>query len=117
MAIIEITLGLLLCVALVAALGKCIPVPLPILQIVAGAALAFSPAFRGAAIPPDVFFMLFIPPLLFADGWLISKRDLLRSLRPVVFGFGLSEDRPHGGTAHAPLIPALPLAAAFALGQ
>ena len=39
---VEITLALLLCVVLVATLGKWIPLPLPILQIVAGGALAFA---------------------------------------------------------------------------
>ena len=118
MEVIEITLGLLLCVAAVAALGKWIPLPLPILQLAAGVGLSYVPAFRDTSIPPDVFFLLFIPPLLFADGWLIPKRDLLRVLRPVLFlsfGLVLLTVFAVGFLMHW-LIPELPLAAAFALG-
>ena len=45
MGIIEITLGLLLAVAAVAALGKWIPVPLPILLVAGGIALSYLPGF------------------------------------------------------------------------
>jgi hypothetical protein len=41
MKIIEITLGLLLAVALVGAIGKWLPVPLLILQVAAGVAPSF----------------------------------------------------------------------------
>jgi hypothetical protein len=75
--IIEITLGLLLAVAAVAALGKWIPFPLPILLVAGGIALSYLPGFDDLRIEPDVFFLLFIPPLLFADGWVIPKRDLV----------------------------------------
>jgi CPA1 family monovalent cation:H+ antiporter len=33
-------------------------------------------------IQPDIFFALFIPPLLYADSWSIPKRDLFNVLRP-----------------------------------
>jgi monovalent cation/hydrogen antiporter len=118
MGIIEITLGLLLAVAAVAALGKWVPVPLPILLVVGGIALSYLPGYDELTIEPETFFLLFIPPLLFADGWLISKRDLLRSLRPVLllaFGLVFLTTVVVGFLMHW-LIPSLPLAAAFALG-
>ncbi len=73
MGIIEITLGLLLAVAAVAALGKWVPVPLPILLVVGGIALSYLPGYDELTIEPETFFLLFIPPLLFADGWLIRS--------------------------------------------
>lgn len=118
MGIIEITLGLLLAVAAVAALGKWIPVPLPILLVAGGIALSYLPGFDELKVEPDVFFLLFIPPLLFADGWLIPKRDLLHALRPVLllaFGLVFLTTVMVGFLMHW-LIPSLPLAAAFALG-
>lgn len=45
MGIVEITLGLLLGVAAVAALGKWIRVPLPILLVAGGIALSYLPGF------------------------------------------------------------------------
>ena len=118
MGLIEITLGLLLAVAAVAALGKWIPIPLPILLVAGGIALSYLPGFDDLRIEPDVFFLLFIPPLLFADGWLIPKRDLMRALRPVLllaFGLVFLTTVVVGYLMHW-LIPSLPLAAAFALG-
>src|SRR2546428_13387319 len=90
MGIIEITLGLLLAVALVGAIGKWLPVPLPLLQVAAGVALSYLPAFGSLSVPPEVFFLLFIPPLLFPEAWAIPKRDLVGVLRPVLLlPFGL----------------------------
>jgi CPA1 family monovalent cation:H+ antiporter len=69
-------------------------------------------------IDPEVFFVLFIPPLLFADGWLMPRRDLRSVLRPVLalaFGLVLATVVVVGYLVHW-LIPSIPLAAAFALG-
>src|SRR6266478_5875434 len=118
MEIIEVTLGLLLAVALVGAIGKWLPVPLPLLQVAAGVGLSFFPMFESLTVPPEVFFLLFIPPLLFAEAWIIPKRDLLGVLRPVLllaFGLVLFSVLAVGYLLHW-LLPELPLAAAFALG-
>ncbi len=117
MAIIEITLGLLLAVAAVAAIGKWVPLPQPLLLAAGGVALSYLPEFRDVTLEPEVFFLLFIPPLLFADGWLIPKRDLIRVLRPVLmlaFGLVFLTVLVIGYLMHW-LVPGLPLAAAFAL--
>jgi CPA1 family monovalent cation:H+ antiporter len=38
-----------------------------------------SGVFRhGIALDPDIFFLLFLPPLLFVDGWRIPKIGLFR---------------------------------------
>jgi CPA1 family monovalent cation:H+ antiporter len=116
--VIEVTLSLLLAIALIGAIGKWVPIPLPIVQVAGGIALSFLPALRSLNVPPEVFFLLFIPPLLFADGWTIPKRDLLGVLRPVLllaFGLVLLTVVAVGYLLHW-LLPALPLAAAFALG-
>src|SRR6185295_13347980 len=118
MGLIEITLGLLLAVAAVAALGKWIGAPLPLLLVAGGVCLSFLPGFRSLSIAPDIFFLLFIPPLLFADAWLIPKRDLLKVMRPVLllaFGLVFLTVLVVGYLMHW-LVPDLPLAAAFALG-
>lgn len=118
MEIIEINLALMLAVAAIAALGRWLPVPLPLLHIGGGIVLCFVPGFGRVHINPDIFFLLFIPPLLFADGWTMPKRDLKAVLRPVLilaFGLVLATVVIVGYVMHL-LIPSLPLAAAFALG-
>jgi CPA1 family monovalent cation:H+ antiporter len=118
MAFIELVLGLLLAVAVVGAIAKWVPIPLPLLLVAGGVALSFAPGFASARIEPSIFFLLFIPPLLFADGWLIPKRELVSVLRPVLllaFGLVTLTVVAVGYLIHW-LIPGIPLAAAFALG-
>ncbi len=118
MEFIEITLGLLLAVAAVAAIGKWLPLPLPILLVGGGVLLSYIPLFDSLRLDPEIFFLLFIPPLLFADGWLIPKRELWNAIRPVIllaFGLVFLTVIVVGYFVHW-LIPAIPLAAAFALG-
>jgi monovalent cation/hydrogen antiporter len=115
---VEVVLGLLLAVAVVGAIAKWLPIPLPLLLVGGGVALSFIPGLASVRIDPSVFFLLFIPPLLFADGWIIPKRDLLGVLRPVLllaFGLVTLTVIAVGYLFHA-LIPGMPLAVAFALG-
>jgi Na+/H+ antiporter len=118
MDLVEVVLALLLSVAVIGTIAKWIPVPLPLLLVTGGVALSFMPVLDTVRIDPAIFFLLFIPPLLFADGWLIPKRDLLGVLRPVLllaFGLVTLTVIVVGYLIHW-LIPGMPLAAAFALG-
>ena len=91
--------------------------PLPLIQIAAGTALAW---FWGVPLPldPDIFFLLFIPPLLFLDGWRIPKGAFFSDARPILMlAIGLVLFTVAGmGYFIDWLIPAVPLAVAFALG-
>jgi CPA1 family monovalent cation:H+ antiporter len=69
-------------------------------------------------LDPDVFFLLFVPLLLFADGWQFPKREFVSYMRPILllaFGLVAATVVVVGYLMHW-LIPSLPLAAAFALG-
>ena len=92
--------------------------PLPILLVAGGAALSFVPGLSRVELEPQLFFLLFVPPLLFGDGWLFPKREFLAFLRPILllaFGLVAATVIAVGYLMHW-LIPSLPLAAAFALG-
>ena len=118
MTTVTTVLVLLAVLALTAALAKRVPIPLPLLLIASGVAMSFVPGLERVDIDPEVFFVLFIPPLLFADGWTIPKRELLGVLRPVMllaFGLVLITVLSVGWMVHW-LIPSIPIAAAFALG-
>jgi len=74
------------------AFARWVPVPAPLLLVGAGIVLSFLPFLSDLHIEPAIFFALFIPPLLFADGWLMPKRDFMSVLRPVLmlaFGLGM----------------------------
>jgi CPA1 family monovalent cation:H+ antiporter len=77
---------LLLAVAFLGICTRVLPLklPLPLVQTALGALL--GPPGRGlhVSLDPEIFMMLFIPPLLFADGWRISKRELFMARRAVL---------------------------------
>jgi monovalent cation/hydrogen antiporter len=90
MTTVIITVELLLAVAIAAAIGKRLPIPLPILYVAVGLGLSFVPQLGAVTLDPAIFFLLFIPPLLFADGWLIPKREFYTLVRPILLlAFGL----------------------------
>lgn len=115
---IELVLAMLLAVVASGYLVRVLPfsLPLPLLQIGLGAVIAG--AFnRGVTLDPDIFFLLFLPPLLFLDGWSIPKSGLLRDRRIIVqlaLGLVVFTVVGAGFLIHS-LIPAMPLAVAFAL--
>lgn len=92
-------------------------VPLPLIQIALGAAIAWPQAGVHIAFDPDLFMLLFIPPLLFADGWRIPKREFFALSKPILllaFGLVLFTVFGLGYLIHW-LIPSVPLTVAFAL--
>src|SRR6184192_515306 len=115
---IELALILFVAVAVFGALAKWIALPLPIILTTGGALLSFVPALASVRLDPDIFFLLFVPPLLFSDGWLFPKREFIGFLRPILllaFGLVAATVIIVGYLMHW-LVPSLPLAAAFALG-
>jgi len=93
-----------------------VPVPLPLVQIALGALMA-SVADLGVELRPDVFFLLFLPPLLFVDGWRVPKQGLFRDKETILaLALGLVVFTVLGvGLFTHWMIPAMPLAVAFAL--
>src|ERR1700689_5535614 len=90
--------------------------PLPLVQIALGVAIA-SVADLGVELEPDIFFLLFLPPLLFLDGWRIPKEGLFRDKGTILeLALGLVVFTVVGvGYFVNWRIPAMPLAVAFAL--
>ncbi len=92
--------------------------PLPIFLVVVGAAASFLPGLQAVRVDPEVFLLLFIPPLLFADARVLPRRDLLHVLKPVLLlalGLVVLTVVAVGYFIHW-LIPSIPLAVAFVLG-
>ena len=108
---------LLMLVSVSRLVGRVIPLPLPLVQIAAGALLAWPTLGLHVALDPELFLFLFLPPLLFADGWRIPKRELWRLRGPVValaVGLVLFTVVGAGYFIHW-LMPSIPLPVAFAL--
>ena len=117
MPVVTIVLVFLLTVVVTGFIGRLLPikVPMPLLQIGAGAllsAMGFEVEFD-----PHLFLLLFIPPLLFLDGWRIPKGAFFRDWKPILaLAIGLVFFTVLGmGWFIEWLVPAMPLAVAFAL--
>lgn len=115
-----VTLVLILLLAVVASgiVSRVLPVPLPmpLVQIVLGGAIGLSTNYR-VVLDPDLFMLLFLPPLLFLDGWRLPKDALRRDIATIgelALGLVLFTVVGAGFLLHW-MIPAMPLAVAFAL--
>jgi Na+/H+ antiporter len=116
------TIGLIL-VMLVAVLAASafvrmvrLPIPLPLVQIALGAAIASLTSIQ-VELDPEIFFLLFLPPLLFLDGWRIPKQGLFRDYKTILeLALGLVVFTVIGmGFFIHWMIPSIPLAVSFAL--
>ncbi|RIJ11617.1 Na+/H+ antiporter [Pseudomonas sp. 91RF] len=108
---------LLMLVSVSRLVGRVIPLPLPLVQIAAGALLAWPTLGLHVALDPELFLFLFLPPLLFSDGWRMPKRELWRLRGPVLtlaVGLVLFTVVGAGYFIHW-LLPTIPLPVAFAL--
>lgn len=118
MATVSLVLVLLLAVVVSAAIARMLPpaIPRPLVQIVLGAGIGVATDFR-TELHPEIFFLLFLPPLLFLDGWRIPREDLFRD-RAAILGLALGlvvfTVLGAGLFIHW-LIPAMPQPVAFAL--
>ncbi len=118
MAPTTLVLVMLLAVVLSSMLTRMVPMmlPLPLVQIGLGAIISGTTNLR-IVLTPDVFFLLFLPPLLFLDGWRIPRQGLLQDKWVIMnLALGLVVFTVLGaGFAIHWLIPAIPLPVAFAL--
>lgn len=115
---IEVVLAMLAAVVGSGYLVRTLPmsIPLPLAQIALGALIAVTSVHR-VVLDPEIFFLLFLPPLLFLDGWRIPKAGLLRDkaiILSLAFGLVIFTVIGAGYLLHR-MIPAMPLAVAFAL--
>ncbi|HEX7116433.1 MAG TPA: Na+/H+ antiporter [Steroidobacter sp.] len=118
MGTIGIVLSMLAAVVASGVIVRAIPlaIPLPLVQIALGAAIAAG-AYQRVELDPEVFFLLFLPPLLFLDGWRIPKEGLLRDkgmILELALGLVIFTVLGMGLFIHW-LIPAVPYPVAFAL--
>jgi len=115
---ITIILLLLLAVVLSSLISRMLPLPIPrpLVQIGFGVVIGLVTHLR-VVLDPEIFFLLFVPPLLFLDGWRIPNEDLLKNRTVILqLALGLVAFTVVGiGYFVSWIIPAIPLAVALAL--
>ena len=100
------------------AVARRLPIPSPILQVLAGLALGFVPGMRVPELEPDLVFFVFLPPILWAAAFFTSLREFRRNIRPIgllAVGLVFTTTIVVAFVSKA-LFPALPWAVAVAIG-
>src|ERR1043165_7269191 len=110
-------LALLVALGALLALAPTVRLPLPILLVLGGVVLAFTPGLPHVTLPPEVVLVAVLPPLLYSGAFFTSLRDLRTNRRPIaVLAFGLVAATMGTGAVAAPGWIGLPWAVAFTLG-
>ena len=100
------------------ALARRLHVPYPILLVLGGLALAFVPGLPPVLLEPELVFIVFLPPILWAAAYFTSYRDFKRNLPSIsllAVGLVIATTLTVGWVAHA-IIPGISWAAALCLG-
>jgi len=115
---IESILLLLLAAALLVRVAEFGKIPAPIVLVVGGLAIALIPGLPDVELDPDVIFLVFLPPLVYAAGWRTSPQELRALMRPLALlsvGLVFLTAAVVGIVAHA-LVPGMTWAEAAILG-
>src|SRR3954469_5643065 len=100
------------------ALARHLPVPTPILQVVAGFLVGLLPGIAIPDLDPDLVFFVFLPPILWSAAMFTSVREFKRnfgSIGALAVGIGLAPTVAVAIVARM-LMPGMPWAIAVALG-
>ncbi|HKA45617.1 MAG TPA: sodium:proton antiporter [Burkholderiales bacterium] len=115
---LEQILLLFVAAVILAGAARCVGAPYPVFLALGGALLAFLPGAPSFTVPPELALALFVAPVLLDAAYDTSLRDLRDDWVPVtslvIFAVGFTTAAV-AVVAHR-LIPAMPWAAAIALG-
>src|SRR5439155_21117810 len=115
--VVEIFVGLLLAVAVLALLARRLHIPYPILFVIGGLLLGLIPKLPKVRLDPELVFLFFLPPLLFPAALFTSWRDFRANLRPIsLLAIGLVLFTTIAVALLAHHFMDLPLDAGFVLG-
>jgi Na+/H+ antiporter len=115
--VVEIFVGLLVAVAVLALAARKLHIPYPILFVIAGLLIGLVPGLPKVRLSPDLVFLFFLPPLLYPAALFTSWRDFRANLRPIMLlavGLVLFTTCLVAWLAHA--FMGMSLAAGFVLG-
>ncbi len=115
---ILLILSLLFAVSMLYMLSKKIKISYPILLVLAGLVIGFVPSMPQVELDPEIVFLIFLPPLLYAAAWNTSWKDFWENRRPISllsFGLVIFTSIAIAFLSNA-IIPDFPLAYGFLLG-
>jgi Na+/H+ antiporter len=115
---LQVVLGLLVAVAVLGIVARRLGVPQPIVLVIGGLLIGLLPIVPRIDLPPELVFVLFLPPLLYVAAFFTSVRDFRAQARPILrlaLGLVLATTAGVAVVVHW-LVPDLSWPAAFALG-
>jgi len=115
---LEMIILLLTAVLALTTAARKFAIPYPILLVIGGLILSFIPGLPSIRLDPDLIFLVFLPPLLWAAAYFTSWRDFRANARPITLlavGLVLVTTAAVAGVAHA-VLPGLDWAEAIVLG-
>ncbi|MGZ4996031.1 MAG: cation:proton antiporter, partial [Methylobacter sp.] len=115
---LEIIILLLTAVLALTTVARKLAIPYPILLVIGGLILSFIPGLPTLRLDPDLIFLVFLPPLLWAAAYFTSWRDFRANARPITLlavGLVLVTTAAVATVAHA-VLPGLGWAGAIVLG-
>ena len=83
---IELVLGLLLAVVVLATAAERIKIPYPVVLVIGGLVLGALPQLPNVVLDPDTVFLLFLPPALFSASIATDWPRFRSEVRPIVAG-------------------------------
>jgi len=113
-----VLLGLLVAVGFLLVVSRAARIPYPILFVIGGLGIGFVPGVPEIELKPELVFVAFLPPLLYAAAFFTSLRELRNNIKPISLlsvGLVLVTMVAVACVAHA-LVDGMPWAAAFTLG-
>jgi Na+/H+ antiporter len=115
---IEIIILLLAVVTALAEVTDKIRIPYPILLVLAGMGIGLMPGLPAVTLGPEIVFLLFLPPILYAAAWSTSWADFKAAKRPITLlaiGCVIFSTCAVAWVAHT-FVPGFGWAEAFVLG-
>ncbi|WP_437186820.1 Na+/H+ antiporter [Planctomicrobium sp. SH668] len=86
----ELIIGLMFLATILSAIAARVGVAYPIVLVLGGLILSFTPGVPLVQIPPDVIFLVFIPPLIYQPAAQVALMDFKSSWFPIAgLSFGL----------------------------
>ena len=115
---LEAVILLLIGVLVFMAIARHLTIPYPIFLVLGGLALSFVPRVPVVHLDPDLVFLVFLPPVLWAAAYFTSLRDFrfnLRAITLLAVGLVVATTAAVAVVARA-IVPGMGWPAAFALG-
>lgn len=113
-----VVISLLFGIAMLTMLSEKLKMSYPILLVISGLLISLIPGMPVISLEPDLVFLIFLPPILYAAAWNTSWKDFWKLRRPIsllAFGLVIFTSAAVAVVSHA-IIPDFSLAFGFLLG-